>query len=118
MRSDARAVENAPGNAYRATEQGFERGEENVERAGQNVEQGFKDAPSDIGGALKSAASWIGSKVGGAENEGRRAEGEVDRFGQGVEDRGRRAEGDVDRFGEGVGNSYEQGEQQGRQQGW
>ena len=79
---DARDVENAPGNAER------------------DVKQGVEDVPSDVSGGVRDAASWVGDKLGGAENEGRRAENDVNQFDQNVD------------------NSYDQGEQQGKQSGW
>ncbi|KAG9739541.1 hypothetical protein KCU73_g9453, partial [Aureobasidium melanogenum] len=100
------------------------------------AEQGFNNTvssveniPSDIGAGLRGAANWIGEKIGGAENEGRRAEQDVqnryndaeqdvDRFDQGVKNRYDDAEQDVDRFNQGMQNSYDQGEQQGRRDGW
>ena len=78
-----------PGDAARDTEQSFDNGVKDV-----------KDVPSDIGGAIGSAAKWVGDKIGATEGEGRKAEGDVDQFGQGVD------------------NSYDQGQQQGQQQGF
>lgn len=81
--------------------------EQDVDRAGQDI----KNAPSDVGSAIGSAAKWIGDKIGGVENEGNRAE-------QGVQNDYNDTKGDVDRFDSGVQNSYDQGENQGRQQGF
>ncbi|CAD0115470.1 unnamed protein product [Aureobasidium uvarum] len=111
FRRDEQAVENAPENLARYAEQGFTSTVNSVE-----------NIPSDIGSGLRSAANWIGEQIGGAENEGRRAEQGVenryDQAEQGVENRYNDAEQDVDRFGQGVQNSYDQGEQQGRRDGW
>lgn len=89
FRRDEQAVENAPENAARDVEQGFD-----------NTVQGVENVPSDIGDGIRGAASWIGDKFGGAENEARNAENDVSQFDQGVD------------------NAYNQGEQQGEQQGW
>lgn len=118
FRRDEQAVENAPENLARYAEQGFN-----------NTVNSVENIPSDIGAGLRGAANWIGEKIGGAENEGRRAEQDVqnryndaeqdvDRFGQGVKNRYDDAEQDVDRFNQGMQNSYDQGEQQGRRDGW
>ncbi|THX75436.1 hypothetical protein D6D05_06510 [Aureobasidium pullulans] len=63
FRRDEQAVENAPENMARYAEQGFN-----------NTVQGVENIPSDIGAGLRGAANWIGEKIGGVENEGRRAE--------------------------------------------
>ena len=89
VRRDEQAVENAPGDAVR-----------DVDNAGRRADQDVKDIPSNIGSAVEGAASWIGDKFGGVENEGRRAEGDAQQFDQNVD------------------NSYNQGENQGRQQGF
>ncbi|KAG9527829.1 hypothetical protein KCU99_g825, partial [Aureobasidium melanogenum] len=118
FRRDEQAVENAPENLARYAEQGFN-----------NTVSSVENIPSDIGAGLRGAANWIGEKIGGAENEGRRAEQDVqnryndaeqdvDRFDQGVKNRYDDAEQDVDRFNQGMQNSYDQGEQQGRRDGW
>ena len=118
FRNDAQAVEDAPENMARRTEQGFD-----------NTVSDAENIPSDIGGGLRSAASWIGDKIGGVQNEGQRAENDVqssyndgkqdvDQFGQGVQNEYNDGRQNVDQFGDGVQNSYDQGEQQGRQDGW
>lgn len=118
FRRGEQALENAPENMARDVQQGFN-----------NTVQGVENIPSDIGNGIMSAANWIGDKIGGVENEGRRAEQgaenewnedrqKVDQFDDRVEDRYNRAEQDVDRFNQGVENSYDQGEQQGRREGW
>lgn len=89
VREDAQRVEALPDDAARAAERGYD-----------NTVDAVKNAPSELSNAVSGAAKWLGDKIGGVEGEGRKAEESVDRFGQGVE------------------NSYDQGEQQGRQQGW
>lgn len=102
----------------RRTEQGFD-----------NTVNDAENIPSDIGGGLRGAASWIGDKIGGVQNEGQRAENDVqsnyndgkqdvDQFGQGVQNDYNDGRQNVDQFGDGMQNSYNQGEQQGRQDGW
>jgi hypothetical protein len=81
-------IANAPADLGRDAQQGFD-----------NTVQGVKDVPSDLGGAVKGAADWIGDKVGGVQGDARRAEG------------------DVNNFDNSVDQSYNQGEQQGQQQG-
>jgi hypothetical protein len=118
FRNDAQAVEDAPENMARRTEQGFD-----------NTVNDAENIPSDIGGGLRGAASWIGDKIGGVQNEGQRAENDVqnqyndgkqdvDQFGQGVQNDYNDGRQNVDQFGDGMQNSYNQGEQQGRQDGW
>lgn len=85
VRRDEQAVENVPNDM--------------AQGVGDAV-QDVKDAPSDLGNVVDKAASWVGDKFGGAENEGRRAESDVQQFDQNVD------------------NSYDQGENQGKQQGW
>ena len=110
-RRGEQAVENAPGEIARDVQQGFN-----------NTVQGIENVPSDIGSGIRSAANWIGDKIGGAENEGRRAEQNVEnsynRAEDNVERRYDNAEQGVDRFNQGVENSYDQGERQGRREGW
>lgn len=107
VQRDEQAVENAPENAARWAEQGVD-----------NVVQGVEDIPSDIGGAINKVAGWFGEKIGGVEREGRDAEQDVDRFGQGIANDYNEGRQDVDRFGEGVQNSYDQGENEGRRDDW
>jgi len=100
-------VENAPRDAERDVQQDFDNGVQDAE-----------NVPSDIGSGIDKAASWIGDKFGGAEREGRDAEGDVEGAGRRVEGDYGRAEGDVEGFGQGVGSAYDQGEQRGEQQGF
>lgn len=100
FRRDGQAVENAPEEAGNDVRQGWDR-----------TTQGVEDVPKDIGGMLEGAASKIGDFTGGAQNEGRRAE-------QGVQNDYGQASGDVEGFGQGEQNSFDQGKQQGQQQGW
>ncbi|KAK0963943.1 hypothetical protein LTR91_018748 [Friedmanniomyces endolithicus] len=87
VRQGEQSIENAPADVGRDAEQGVDNGVRDVE-----------DVPSDIGrGGLKGAADWIGSKVGGVEGDTSRAEG------------------DVSGFDNSMDQSYNQGEQQGRQ---
>ena len=114
----------------------YRSGEQAVDRAGQDIE----NAPSAIGGAISSAADWLGEKTGAVEKTGDRAEQgvqdqyndskndvrneyndtrqDVDRFGQGVQNSYDQASEGVDRFGDGVQSSYDQGQQQGQREGW
>ena len=85
IRHDEQEIENIPENLGNAAEQGFD-----------NAVQDVEDIPNDIGNIIEKAANWIGDKVGSIEGEGRKVENEVSEFGQNVE------------------NSYEQGEQEGR----
>lgn len=103
MANDVRRDEQDVGNDFRRDAQDVENFPENVE---QRVDQGFDntvndvlDAPQDLGDALEGAARWVGDKIGGIEGDGRRAEN------------------DVDRFGDRIDNSFDSGEQQGRDQG-
>lgn len=107
VRRDEQAVEDAPGDAARWAEQGFD-----------NTVQGIENIPSDIGSGINKVAGWFGDKIGGAERAGQDAEQDVDRWGQGVQNDYREGRQDVDRFGDGVENSYRQGENEGRQDGW
>lgn len=118
FRRDEQAVEDAPETLARDTRQGFDKTVDSVE-----------NIPSDIGGGLRGAANWIWDKIGGVQNEGQRAENDVqdgykdaeqnvDQFGQGVQDKYNDGRQNLDQFGDGMQNSYDQGEQQGRQDGW
>ncbi|KAI9663022.1 MAG: hypothetical protein M1821_008069 [Bathelium mastoideum] len=89
VRRDEQDVENVPGDIAQS-----------ADNAGRDAVQDVKDAPSDVGGAIEGAAKWVGDKIGGVEGDGRRAENDVQQFDQGVD------------------NSYDQGENQGRQQGF
>ncbi|KAK0312198.1 hypothetical protein LTR29_009254 [Friedmanniomyces endolithicus] len=86
VRQGEQSIENAPADVGRDAEQGVDNGVRDVE-----------NVPSDIGGGMKGAADWIGSKVGGVEGDTSRAEG------------------DVSGFDNSMDQSYNQGEQQGRQ---
>ncbi|KAF2859804.1 hypothetical protein K470DRAFT_264951 [Piedraia hortae CBS 480.64] len=84
------AVESVPGDIGRRAEQGYD-----------NTVQGIENIPQNIGGALQSAANWIanspsGEKIGGVQS--------------GYDN----AQQDVQRFGDNMSNSYEQGQQEGR----
>ena len=61
-----------------------------------------------MGNSLKGAAEWIGSKIGGGERDVDRAEGDVS-------GEYNKAEAGVQNFDNQVDQSYDQGEQQGRQ---
>jgi len=86
---DESRVEGIPGDVGRDVTQNFDSGVQDV-----------KDAPSDLGKDVSSAASWVGDKFGGVEGDGRRADQDVNNFDQGVD------------------NSFNQGQQQGEQQGF
>ncbi|KAK0321814.1 hypothetical protein LTS16_013056 [Friedmanniomyces endolithicus] len=86
VRQGEQSIENAPADVGRDAEQGVDNGVRDVE-----------NVPSDIGGGMKGAANWIGSKVGSVEGDTSRAEG------------------DVSGFDNSMDQSYNQGEQQGRQ---
>ena len=96
---DEQEIENFPSNEARRAEQGFDNIGRDADQGFNNAVQGIENAPQDIGSAFEGAAKWIGDKIGGVEGEGRRVEG------------------DVDRFGDNMQNSYDQGQQQGEQQG-
>ena len=70
------------------------------------AEGDFNSAERDVDNAPKGIASWIGEKIGGVEGDANKAEGDV-----------RGAEGDVSNFDNRVDQSYNQGQQQGEQQG-
>ena len=84
-----------PENAVRGAEGDFRSAEQDVE-----------NVPSDIGGGLRGAASWIGDKFGGVEGDADKAEGEF-----------RGAEGDAQNFDNSMDSSFNNGENQGRQEG-
>jgi hypothetical protein len=82
-----------------------------AEQGVDNTVQDVEDIPSDIGSGIDKVAGWIGDKIGGVERAGRDAEQDV----QNDYNEGRQ---DVDRFDQGVDDSYNQGENEGRRDGW
>ncbi|KAK1819857.1 hypothetical protein LTR12_005732 [Friedmanniomyces endolithicus] len=64
---------------------------------------------------MKGAADWIGSKVGGVEGDTSRGCTDSETSMLKVTDMRKGAEGDVSGFDNSMDQSYNQGEQQGRQ---
>jgi hypothetical protein len=107
-----------------------------VRRDEYRAEQGFDNAANDVADFPDNAARWAGRKVQdvedipqdidqGFDNFGRRVENKWDNAVDDVEDAPDRIAnfigggiGKVERFGDGVEESYDEGRNEGRNDGW
>lgn len=114
---------------HRDWDQDKARMEGDIHRDEQRVDQGFDNAVQDVADAPDDMARWAGRKVQDVEDVPQDVDNDVRRFDNRVDQGLDNAVddvaggvgdvvGSVDRFGDGVDNSFQQGEQQGRNDQW